>query len=122
MPPPCAEPHPTVGQAKEALAARFLEAQGLGLVQRNYRCRSGELDLIMREGRVLVFVEVRFRRSATHGTPGETVTTSKQRRIVQAAAHYLQRFAAPPPCRFDLIAIGADDRIEWIRDAFRPEA
>lgn len=121
MPPPHAETRPAIGQAKEALAARFLEAQGLGLVQRNYRCRLGELDLIMREGRLLVFVEVRFRRSASHGAPGETVTPSKQRRLTQAAAHYLQRFPAPPPCRFDLVAIGAEDRIEWIVDAFRPE-
>ncbi len=121
MPLPSAEPRPAIGQAKETLAARFLETQGLGLVERNYRCRSGELDLIMRSGPLLVFVEVRFRRSASHGAPGETVTPSKQRRLIQAAAHYLQRFAAPPPCRFDLVAIGGDDRIDWIPDAFRPE-
>lgn len=120
MPAGPAEQRPAIGQAKEALASRFLQAQGLQLVKRNYRCRAGEVDLIMREGRLLVFVEVRFRRSATHGTPGETVTAIKQNRIVQAAAHYLQRCTVIPPCRFDLIAIGAEDRIDWIPDAFRP--
>ena len=117
-----AKTRPAVGRAKEALAARYLEGQGLKLVDHNYRCRAGEVDLVMRRGELLVFVEVRFRRSDTHGSPGESVTRLKQRRVAAAAAHYLQRFQANAPCRFDVIAIGADDRIDWIPDAFRLDA
>lgn len=122
MPARFADTRSAIGQAKEALAGQFLQAQGLVLVQRNYRCRAGEVDLIMRERDLVVFVEVRFRRSNTHGSPGETLTLTKQQRIIRAAAQYLQRFAVPPPCRFDLVAIGANDRIDWVSDAFRPES
>ncbi len=110
------------GLAKEELASRYLQAQGLQLLARNYRCAAGEVDLIMRHGKELVFVEVRFRHSATHGTPAETVTRTKQGRIARAAAHYLQRHPGNPPCRFDMVGIEAADRIDWIPDAFRLEA
>ena len=89
---------------------------------RNFRCRSGELDLIMRDGEQLVFVEVRSRRHARYGTPAESVTRTKQQRLLRTAALYLQRQRPDLPCRFDVVAIlesGGEPQVEWIRDAFQ---
>ena len=110
------------GTAAEDFALRYLEARGLKLVERNFRCRVGELDLILRDGGELVFVEVRSRRSSRFGTPAESVTRTKQQRLLRAAAFYLQRQRLDLPCRFDVVAIlqtGAEPRVEWIRDAFQ---
>ena len=112
----------TQGQAAESLACHHLERHGLRLIERNYQCRAGELDLVMRDGPQWVFVEVRSRRAGRHGGPLETVTPRKQQRLLRAAAHYLQRRRIDAPCRFDVIGIlheGAETRIEWIRDAFQ---
>ena len=113
-----------MGDEGEALAWTHLQAHGLTLVQRNYRVargprsRGGEVDLIVRErDGTLVFVEVRSRKTGGFGGAAASVTMSKQRSIVLAAQHYLSRFAAPPPCRFDVIAIDAE-RIEWLKAAF----
>jgi putative endonuclease len=111
------------GRGAEDAAARYLEARGLTVLARNYRTRAGELDLVAREGRCLVFVEVRARRSGAFGTPAETVGARKRARLVAAAAHYLQASAGahPPPCRFDVLSVSGvtpDTRIEWLRDAF----
>lgn len=110
------------GSIAENLACQYLETRGLVLVARNVRYRGGELDLIMREGETLVFVEVRSRRQSTYGTPAESVTPTKQQRLIHAASLYLQRQALDPPCRFDVVAIlqdGSAPRIDWIRDAFQ---
>jgi putative endonuclease len=110
------------GTAAEDLALRYLEARGLTLVTRNFRCRTGELDLIMRDGEQLVFVEVRSRRHTRYGTPAESVTRTKQQRLLRAAAFYLQRQRLNPPCRFDVVAIlqaESEPQVEWIRDAFQ---
>ena len=110
------------GSAAEDLACRYLEARGLALVARNVRYRGGELDLIMRDGEHLVFVEVRSRRHTRYGTPAESVTRSKQLRLLRAAALYLQRQRLDLPCRFDVVAILQADgelQVEWIRDAFQ---
>ncbi|HHW78678.1 MAG TPA: YraN family protein [Xanthomonadaceae bacterium] len=110
------------GTAAEELARRYLEARGLTLVTRNFRCRAGELDLIMRDGGQLVFVEVRSRRHARYGTPAESVTRTKQQRLLRAAAFYLQRQRLDLPCRFDVVAIlqaDGEPQLEWIRDAFQ---
>lgn len=108
------------GSAAEALACRYLQARGLTVVDRNYVCRVGELDLIMQDGAYLVFVEVRSRHDNSHGTPAETVTKTKQRRIIRAANYYLQRHHADIPCRFDVIAITPNQTDpEWIKDAFQ---
>lgn len=110
------------GTAAETLALCYLEARGLTLETRNFRCRGGELDLIMRDGEYLVFVEVRSRRYARYGIPAESVTRAKQRRLLRAAALYLQRRHFDLPCRFDVVAILQPDdepRIEWIQDAFQ---
>lgn len=108
------------GQAAEERACRYLQQQGLELIERNYRCRQGEIDLIMRDGRCTVFVEVRSRRSAAFGGAAESVGHVKQARVIAAASHYLQRHAvlAQHPARFDVIAITAD-ALEWFKDAFQ---
>lgn len=111
-----------VGEDKERLAAAFLTARGLRLIARNHRCRYGELDLIMADGGALVFVEVRYRADSRFGRPEQTVDTNKQRRLMAAAQHYLQTHPSTLPCRFDVIAIGAGDRIQWFQNAFSAES
>jgi putative endonuclease len=112
------------GDAGEARALAHLIGQGLTLVQRNYRvargprARGGEVDLILRErDGTLVFVEVRSRRSASHGGAAASVSATKQRSLVFAAQHFLQTQRNLPPCRFDVVAIDGE-RIEWLRAAF----
>jgi putative endonuclease len=109
---------PGVGQEKERIACAYLQDKGLLLLERNYRCRRGEIDMVMREGNTLVFVEVRYRASTRFGTPAETVDIRKQRKLAAAASHYLQRNPTELPCRFDVIALSGTNRIDWIRDAF----
>lgn len=109
------------GRQAEHLAARHLERHGLRIVARNYRCRGGEIDLVCREGKTLVFVEVRLRRNAAFGGAGASITPGKQRRIALAAAHYLSaRGQDNAPCRFDCVLLATldDTRLEWVRDAF----
>jgi putative endonuclease len=108
----------------EELALGWLQAQGLHLVQRNYRCKCGEIDLVMREREVLVFVEVRFRGSSSQVPACETVDFRKQRKLLRTARHFLlsNTALAEVPCRFDVLGISAErggQRYEWIRDAFR---
>ncbi len=112
------------GDAGEARALAHLLRHGLILVQRNYRvaagprARGGEIDLVMRESDgTLVFCEVRLRVAADRGGAAASIGPGKQRRLVFAATHFLQRFATPPPCRFDVIAIDGD-RLDWLRGAF----
>lgn len=111
-----------IGKEWEAEALKRLEAAGLELVDRNYQCRVGELDLVLRDGNSLVFAEVRFRRTNEYGSGAESVGLRKRRRLVAAAQHYLQRHPelADRPCRFDVISIGpgATPQVEWIRHAF----
>jgi len=110
------------GTAAEDFALRYLETRGLILVTRNFRCRVGELDLILRDGEHLVFVEVRSRRHDRFGTPAESVTRRKQQRLLRAAAFYLQRQRLDLPCRFPVVAIlqtGNEAQVEWIQDAFQ---
>lgn len=130
---PARESGPAVGRVAEDLARRHLEAQGLKLLAANFRCPGSELDLIMREGDCVVFVEVRFRRSARYGGGAESVDRRKQARLGACALYYLQRHPrlARLASRFDVVAIGPsagaahsaargpEQRIEWIRDAFQ---
>lgn len=106
------------GRAGEEQALAHLAAAGLLLVERNFRCRGGEIDLVMRDGPSLVFVEVRQRASASHGGAAASVTPAKQRRLVLAAQLYLQRLPAVPPCRFDVVAIDAG-RLSWLRNVMQ---
>ena len=109
------------GSQAEEVARRHLEQHGLTLMAQNFRCRRGEIDLIMRDGTGLVFVEVRFRADGRHGSAAETVSFAKQQRVAAAARRYLQQHpaAARGPCRFDVVAI-TGERVDWLRAAFAP--
>lgn len=113
---------PARGAAAEVLAAVHLARRGVKILARNYRIKGGEIDLIGREGQVLLFIEVRLRSRSDFGGAGASITPAKQRRLVLAAAHYLQGHGEQA-CRFDCVLLdGLDgDRIEWIRDAFRTD-
>ena len=112
-------PAATPGKEAEDTAAAYLEARGLKTVTRNYHCRFGEIDLVMRDGRTLVFVEVRARRSAAYGGAAASITAAKREKIIAAARHYLSGRSPLPACRFDAVLIEGDPpRIEWVRDAF----
>jgi putative endonuclease len=109
----------TRGSEAEALAATYLERHGLAVIERNFRVRGGAVDLICRDGKVLVFVEVRLRSSTRFGGAAASVTSAKQRRVILAAQCYLA--GKPyPSCRFDCVLLDALDpsRIEWLKNAF----
>ncbi len=110
----------------EKHARRVLESHGLKTLQSNYQCRMGEIDLIMMDGETLVFVEVRYRRRIDFGTGAETVTATKQRKIIRTAEFYLQNSATAESvvCRLDVVSItgeGESVQTDWIRDAFQVE-
>ncbi len=109
------------GAAAEDRALAHLQAAGLRLLERNYRTPGrggGEIDLIVRDADgTLVFVEVRSRTSRAFGGAAASIGATKQRRIVFAARHYLSRWGAPPPCRFDAVLIEGDS-VQWLRAAF----
>lgn len=113
--------HQVAGRLAEDLAARYLVKQGLSVLARNFRCRGGEIDLVCRDGKTLVFVEVRLRRNAHYGGAGASIDPAKQRRIILAARHFLAAHkAADGDCRFDCVLFSAlaEHHVEWIRDAF----
>ncbi|HEY8537749.1 MAG TPA: YraN family protein [Steroidobacteraceae bacterium] len=112
-----------VGTAAEQAAFDFLLARGLKPITRNYRCRGGELDIVMLDGKTLAFVEVRFRATSNFGGAADSVTWHKQRRIIFAARHFLMthRGLSHLPGRFDIVAIDGNiqaPRIEWLKAAF----
>ena len=104
------------GDAAESLALRYLERQGLRLIARNFRCKAGELDLIMQDRQVLVFVEVRKRAGKNFGGAAASVTPAKQQRLIRAAQFYLLRYPQPPACRFDVVAIDGQE-LQWLKNA-----
>jgi putative endonuclease len=106
----------TRGREAEIQAAAYLENRGLRLLERNFRVRGGEIDLVMRDGNAVVFVEVRLRSRADFGGAGASITATKRRRIVLAARHWLARHG-DADCRFDCVLIDGG-RLEWLRDAF----
>jgi putative endonuclease len=110
------------GAWAEDLACRHLLDQGLKLVTRNYRCRHGEIDLVMRDATTIAFVEVRLRSRSDFGSGAESVDARKQARLLSSAEHYLQRHATlQADCRFDVVSIlgrGNNHQLEWIRNAF----
>lgn len=111
------------GTQVERDVCRYLEKQGLKLIRRNYHSRGGEIDLIMQHQDVLVFVEVRYRKSASYGSAIESVNYSKQQRLIHAATQYLQQH--PPKqesCRFDVVGVSPSSQgydINWIQNAFQ---
>jgi len=104
------------GSAAEDRAARFLEQKRLQIVDRNYRIRGGEIDLICRDGTTVVFVEVRLRSRADYGGAAASITPAKQARLILAARHWLARHGEVP-CRFDCVLIDGDN-LQWLQDAF----
>ena len=112
------------GNEAERASERLLISAGLRLLARNYRCKQGELDLVMRDVDTVVFVEVRYRRRNQWGDAVETVDWRKQKRLIAAAHHYLltHPHLANQPCRFDVVAATGDPAdptsYRWIREAF----
>jgi putative endonuclease len=107
-----------LGQSAESRAEAFLKARGLKLVARNWRCRFGEIDLVMQDGATLVFIEVRLRSRSDFGGAAASVTPAKQKKLLAAARQYLTTLKTLPPCRFDVVALSGDAAPEWIRNAF----
>lgn len=107
------------GRRAEDVAAIFLQQQGLILVERNYRCRFGEIDLIAREGDALVFVEVRMRTSRAFGGAAASITAAKRDKLLRAARHYLSGRTGAPACRFDAVLLNGDTAApEWLKNVF----
>ncbi len=107
------------GVAYEQRAAQWLEQRGMHIVEKNFRCRQGEIDLIAVDGDYLVFVEVKYRKSSGSGHPAEAVDARKQRRILRVAEYYCwqKRIPEDHPCRFDVVCILGED-VEYIPNAF----
>jgi putative endonuclease len=109
-----------IGAQAEQWAARHLQQQGLKPITNNYRCRFGEIDLIMQDGPSLVFIEVRLRRNADFGGAAASIDNRKQQRIIRTAQQYLSGLDHIPPCRFDVVLM--DDaqghNLQWLRNAF----
>jgi len=113
-----------LGRRMEEAALRHLEARGLRPLARNWRCRAGEVDLVLQEGTTVVFVEVRYRAGAAFGGGAGSVDRRKRDRLRAAALHFLQRRGTESPARFDVVELAGDPRrprIRWIRDAFRED-
>jgi len=108
------------GSGAEKIALSYLQRQRLVLVEQNYRCRFGEIDLIMRDGETLVFIEVRMRTNEKYGGAAASITSKKQAKILRTARYYLTELEIESACRFDaLLLSGINGReIEWLRDAF----
>ena len=104
------------GRLGEDQALAHLCRHGLTLIERNFGCKGGEIDLIMQDGQVLVFVEVRRRADMRHGGAAASVTPAKQRRLIIAAQVYLLRRKVVPVCRFDVIAIDGT-ALNWLKNA-----
>ena len=113
-----------IGDESELIARKYLEQQGLTYVGCNFRCRGGEIDLIMKDRCQLVFIEVRYRSRSGYGSAADTVTRKKQRRIILAARYYLHKHHLTENVsgRFDVVAVDACDdnnqRVTWLQDAF----
>lgn len=107
------------GLEAEKLAATFLAERGLKLVAQNYHCKYGEIDLIMKDAKTLVFVEVRLRTNSKFGSAGASITPQKQKKLILTAQYYLQQHG-DSQCRFDAILMNKADaaHIEWLRNAF----
>lgn len=112
--------HLQKGNDAEKLALDYLKQQGLDWVCSNYKCKTGELDLIMKHGAILVIVEVRYRKSDLYGGALSSITKQKQLRIISATQHYvIINNLNHLQIRFDVVAISADKGINWIKNAFQ---
>ena len=109
-----------IGSQAEEDALQFLLRNGLNLLERNYRCRFGEIDLIMLHGSELVFVEVRKRKNMDFGGAAQSVSYAKRSRLIKTAKHFLMKYRQAPACRFDVIAIEGN-RCQWLKNAIEAE-
>ncbi len=112
-----------VGDGTESLACRFLEEQGVRILEKNYMCRQGEIDIIAKDGRYLCFIEVKYRKDTTYGEPQEAVSYKKIQHICKVSKFYLysKYKSYDLPVRYDVIAISPEDNIytfKWIKNAF----
>lgn len=108
-----------IGAQAEADAAMFLQRHGAHILTRNYHCRQGEIDLIIQDGSVIAFVEVRRRDRLT--AAADSIDDTKRRKICLAAVHYLAQFGDDVFCRFDVVLVDGCKRLQWIKDAFRAD-
>ncbi len=116
------------GEYTESLACQFLENKGFKLIEKNFNCRLGEIDLVMLDNETLVFVEVRYRRNTNFGSGAESITASKQAKLIKAASVFLQQSAKlnQYPARFDVVSITgfietsdlSKINFDWIKNAF----
>ncbi len=111
--------HLVRGEQSEQLACDYLLQQGLQIVDRNFRCKYGELDLIMLDANTLVIIEVRFRKSDKYGGALESITRKKQARIIATTQYYLMKNKLKNSVRFDVITLSNDRNINWIKNAFQ---
>jgi len=132
--------HLLIGESAENDACQYLIKHKLNLIRKNYRCKLGEIDLIMLDRQTLVFVEVRYRKNSLYGSGAESITIRKQQKIIKAASYYLQQNpkTSQYACRFDVISMSApnselnsnsesepkptsknESKIDWIKDAFQ---
>lgn len=112
--------HLRKGDQAEQQALQYLQQQGLTNVCSNFRCKVGELDLVMRDGAALVVIEVRYRKSAQFGGALASITRQKQSRIIAATQHYvIINRLSHLPIRFDVVALSGDGSIHWIKNAFQ---
>ena len=119
-----------IGSAAENAAEIFLRQKGCKTLQRNFRCRMGEIDLVVRDGDCLVFAEVRFRRPGQHGNGAESITHAKRQKLIRSAGYYLstKKISSHQVCRFDVLSVSQSKAagnqqydIDWIRSAFRAD-
>ncbi len=116
--------HNKKGQYAEKLALEYLQEQGLTRLQENFSCRQGEIDLIMRDNEFLIFIEVRYRKKIRFGHPLETITMSKQQKIIKTIQYFLLTYPQfnHLPCRIDAIAIHSESNnepIHWVKNAIQ---
>ena len=120
-------PSAAIGQQAEDIALKFLQTKGMRLIARNYRCKLGEIDLVMQDDAALVFIEVRYRKQSNFGDGAESVDFRKQQKIIRSAEHFLQqhRQYSQSPCRIDVISISrqqntdCQEAINWIPNAIQ---
>jgi putative endonuclease len=109
-----------LGQQYEQLALEYLQQQGLQPIQQNFQCKAGEIDLVMRDGDSIVFIEVKYRASSAFGGAAAAVTASKQQKLLRASRWYLQQYRLTnQPCRLDVVAIEGQPpyQLQWIKNA-----
>ena len=112
------------GQDAENTACQYLTSHGLKTLQRNFRCARGEIDIVMEDAQSIVFVEVRYRKNKSYGDGAESITYTKQQKLIRAALYYLQVHPkySNRPSRFDVVSVSKNTEstnIDWIKDAFQ---